>query len=578
MSPKRKRTNANRKAGESPPRPASAEAPVAAAPAPGLSNSVAYLLLFGVICVALFFRFHQLAQLPAGMWGDEAVNGIDAMNSLRTGEFKAFYSGNFGREGLLIWLLAVSIQLLGNTVTALRVPSAVVGVLTVVMVFFTTRKLIDFFRRGGGGRLLDANAVGLLAALFLAASHWHTGFSRIAFRGILDPLFGLAAIYTMMLLLERSSYRHALLAGAVTGAGLYGYSSYRFVVFPLIFLVVFDGWRRHGFPLGAGKAIANPRLWTYSLVTVLIAVPLVRVVAADPDAFFRRSNMVSVFHKEDPAEEFRLSATKALGQFHIEGDPNWRHNYSGRPALPRLLGFCLAVALLGGPLMLLLLKRRWRDSRPGRALRDFAAPPLWLFLVLWALAGLTPAALTFDGRPHFLRSISSAPPVYILTALGCFAVIHLAGRSIPRGLAAWAVLFLSLFTPLYAIRTGYTSYFRDWAEHSSSRGYFMFDVARVAHRAATLPDGPEKYVVVGRPMHSDMSKSWNVQPIVYLTHTETEEAREAKRYRYITAGDIEHLPRSEAVRYFILSEVNDDDLEMVEKAVAEVAPNGTIIR
>jgi hypothetical protein len=513
------------------------------------------------------------------MWGDEAANGIDAMHSLRTGEFKAFYPENFGREGLLIWLLAVSIKLLGNTTVALRVPSAVVGILTVVMVFFAARKLVAFFRRGGAlGEALDANGIGLLAALFVATSHWHTGFSRIAFRGILDPLFGVAAVYMIMLLLERSSYRIALIAGAVTGLGLYAYSSYRLVVLPLVFLVIYDGWKRHGFLGGLGRPILNPRLWVFALVTMLIAAPLIQIVMADTELFFRRSRMVSVFNTEDPAHEFRLSATKALGQFHDEGDPNWRHNFTGRPALPLLLRFCFGAALIGGPLMLLLWPRSWRESAAGRALSECSLPGLWVFLVLWTLAGLVPAALTFDGRPHFLRSISSLPPAYILTAIGCFAGIHLAGRFAPRGLAAWVVLSLSLFMPLYAIRSGFVSYFRDWANDPSSRGYFMFDVARVANRASTLPDGPEKYVVVGRPAHSDMSKSWNVQPIVYLTRTETEEAREAKNYRYIVAGDIAQLRPSDEERYFILAEVKDEDMEAVEKAVSAVAPNATIIR
>jgi hypothetical protein len=187
---------------------------------------------------------------------------------------------------------------------------------------------------------------------------------------------------------------------------------FRFVVFPLLFLVLFEGWRRHrktGLCL-AGCA-ANSRLWLYAAVVVLVALPLLQVVIESPERFFGRAGAVSVFATEAPAAEFIDSAAKALGQFHLSGDPNWRHNISRKPALPTVQGVFFLLALLALPL--------------GRRLRDNVPPALILFLLTWTLAGLLPAALIFQGRPHFLRSISAIPPVYMLTAIGFWGVLRL---------------------------------------------------------------------------------------------------------------------------------------------------------
>ena len=84
-----------------------------------------YTLLALVVSIALFLRVSHFSTLPAGLWPDECANGIDAMNSMRTGEFQVYYPANFGREGLYVWLNAVSISLLGNTVAGLRAPRGV---------------------------------------------------------------------------------------------------------------------------------------------------------------------------------------------------------------------------------------------------------------------------------------------------------------------------------------------------------------------------------------------------------------------------------------------------------------------
>src|SRR3989344_9535654 len=90
-----------------------------------------YLLITLVIIIAAFFRLYNIMQVPPGLYPDEAMNGNNALEALSsTGHFKVFYPENNGREGLFINIQALSIKLFGNEPWALRVVSAIFGILT----------------------------------------------------------------------------------------------------------------------------------------------------------------------------------------------------------------------------------------------------------------------------------------------------------------------------------------------------------------------------------------------------------------------------------------------------------------
>src|SRR3990167_8613426 len=93
------------------------------------------ILLFVVLFTAFFFRFWQLDSIPPGLYPDEAMNGVNALEAIDNGQYKAFYPENNGREGLFINIQAASIALLGNTPLALRIVSAKFGALTIGAVF-----------------------------------------------------------------------------------------------------------------------------------------------------------------------------------------------------------------------------------------------------------------------------------------------------------------------------------------------------------------------------------------------------------------------------------------------------------
>ena len=141
--------------------------------------AIAFVL---VVAIAIFFRFWQITSIPMGLYPDEAMNGVDALDSLKSGNFSVFYPNNNGREGMIIWLDALAIKAFGITPWALRVFPALAGVLAVLGLYFLLKELFEI-------------RIALAGSFFMATGFWAMLFSRIGFRASLMIPFILFALY-----------------------------------------------------------------------------------------------------------------------------------------------------------------------------------------------------------------------------------------------------------------------------------------------------------------------------------------------------------------------------------------------
>jgi len=122
-----------------------------------------HLILIAIIALAAALRLYSLDTIPPGLWPDEALNGTQAL----TEPLKLFYPENNGREGLIMWLDALSFRFLGVSMFSFRLVPAIIGILTVLGIYLL------------GSEMFKKKSVGLLAAFFVATSFWHINFSRI---------------------------------------------------------------------------------------------------------------------------------------------------------------------------------------------------------------------------------------------------------------------------------------------------------------------------------------------------------------------------------------------------------------
>lgn len=139
------------------------------------------LFLILVFLLAFFLRVYKLGEYPVGFLWDEAALGYNAYSILETGrdeygKFLPIIFKSFGdyKPGLYVYLTVPTVAIFGLNEFAVRLPSAIAGSLTVILLYL----LLAEARFTQIGKRFYADSVPIVAALFLALSPWHINFSR----------------------------------------------------------------------------------------------------------------------------------------------------------------------------------------------------------------------------------------------------------------------------------------------------------------------------------------------------------------------------------------------------------------
>ncbi len=451
------------------------------------------LALLLILLVAGIFRLWQIDRLPPGLFGDEAVNGLDALDAL-AGRPQVFYPANFGREGLHMLLLAPAIRLLGPTALALRLPSVLAGIVTALATYWLGREL--FARTWLRGTLVP-----LLAALFLSTSYWHIHFSRFGIRGVFTPLMAALAFAAFWhganriagtvaagrsVLRDGRSWGWFLLAGLFTGLGVHFYTASRLIpIFLGGFLLVqaLFAWllSRRGRPTVSST---HPPLLTRAFgpivglyaVAALVFAPLGLYFLRTPGSLTQRASAVSLANPEisggDPLGRLMQAAAANLMQFFWPGagDPARFYNLPGRPVFDLLT----AVFVLAGLALCL-----W-------ALRRGSSPHL--FLLLWFPAMLIPTFLAVDRFPTLPRALGVLPGIYFFPAIALGELARWAQRRPgPTHRTSWAIAALIVVLLLWHGALTARDYFTRWGPAPETFDAYEGDIAAAAGWLAEHP-------------------------------------------------------------------------------------------
>ena len=434
------------------------------------------IIISAIILLAAFLRFWQIGGIPPGLYPDEAMNGVNALDALETGEFKVFYPDNNGREGLFINIQAISLKIFGPEPWALRGVSAFFGVLTILGLYFLARELFG-------------KNPAYFAAFFMAVSFWHINFSRIGFRAIMVPFFTVFAFYFLFKALRTQKLYCYILAGASLGLGLHTYIAFRFVpILAIIVLAVyFLEWRQnhktplpsvrrwYGFFFGQGFQ----KLYIFAATATICVLPLAVYFLNNPEDFIGRGGQVSVFASENPVKELALSTGKSFLKLFWNGDHNWRHNLAGAPQLLWPVGVLFIIGFI------VSAKEAFRQK--ARALTHW-------FLILGFFLLSLPEILTTEGLPHALRSIGTIPFVFMFAGLGARAVFsdmhwkktaHQIWCYMGVGAILAAIAFLGAF-----------QYFYLWDSRAETQDAFSQGFVDIGKYLNGLPPEIQKTVIV----------------------------------------------------------------------------------
>ncbi len=364
----------------------------------------ALVLLLGLSAAV---RFPGLGQAPPGGYFDEAKNALVARGIVE-GARPVFVADATQLPALPFYPLAAAVALRGSSVESVRMVSAVVGTLTVLVLYLLARRLLP-------------RPAALTVAFLAVGMRWHLNFSRVGFIGIWVPLLSTVAILLLVRALAGSRRGPWIGLGAVAGAGVQTY--YAFNAVPVVLLAFLASARLRGGPsAGFDRRRDRRRLLQGVLLAaataLVVLLPLLVFAVRNPDAFLERYGSVAIWnpaHQLDVPSALASNARAHLLMFGYRGDGNPRHNILDAPLLTSVESILLMLGI---------------GVAVGRGLAFPGAP-----LLVWLAALLLPGVLTIEA-PQAYRTIGAIPAVLLLCGEAVAFLGRLAagasGRSRPR--------------------------------------------------------------------------------------------------------------------------------------------------
>lgn len=387
-----------------------------------MSNQKANVYLVLIVLLALLLRTVWLWQIPNGVFHDEALNGYESYSVLTTlhdryGRFLPLFYNSFGedyRDGFYILFTVPFIKLFGLNPFSIRLPAAIIGSATVIVVYFLAKELFS------------SNKFGLIAALCLAVSPWHIQFSRIAFRAILLPFF--VCIAVLFFIKSFKNPKYIALSSLLFGVGLYTYASAR-VFIPLFVLCLAIRYWKH---------LYKNKIYTFVgllLFTGILA--LLSTVWLSPQGMLRVES-VGINNNLSTIIPTYLSYFSPNFLF-INGAGNVSHS----PAKIGQLYYWEIFTIIIGIITIFKLTAKQRD-----------------ILILWLVLYPLPAAIVGDpdivSGPHALRAIVGTPIFAIISAQG---LIFLESFLKPQKIWRLFYLFILILSLIFIWKRYFIDYY-----------------------------------------------------------------------------------------------------------------------
>ena len=391
------------------------------APAPAARSFYArHGPLLAILLVAAVLRIVWLTGAPPGLNQDEAANAWNAWCLLRTGHdqvgagWPVFYFRALGenRSPLFLYTL-LPFQLLGGmNVWTTRLPSAVSGLLSILLLYWIANRLFN-------------RPTALVAAALLALAPWHMQLSRFGHEAALGPLLACTALAALLwagfpLGAEptRPSVWKGLVAGLAIGVCCYGYPAIRLFI-PLFLvacvLMTCRAWWRwlhqHAALLAATGLVIG--------VGVTFG-PLLYHHVAHPEVIGKRGAFQALWPEDAPLS---AKAAAVAERYIAHFDPVYLFSYADRNQVHTAAGYGLFNWYVL-PLMVAGLAAILCNLRKSRAART-----LLCWVVLYPVADCFHQGLPYraaDGSWHSsLHMLRGAPGLVapaLLAAVGAAAV------------------------------------------------------------------------------------------------------------------------------------------------------------
>jgi len=399
------------------------------------------ILLIAIILLAAFLRLWALSSYPIGLNADEAALGYNAYSLLTTGKDEHGHPwpvnlesfGDF-KPALYAYILIPFVKVLGLTELAVRLPSAIFGIVSVALIYFLVREIYE------------KNSLALMSALILAVNPWALHFSRGAWETNLATCLMILGVWSFIRWKNTQKSKLLFLSVFSLVLSLYSYQSAR-VIAPLLGLGLVV--------LNFRKLLSLPKKTLISLIifTVLMLAPLaVSVISSDAASRFSGVGLLADEGPLNRVKEFRGQHPDPSGFL-----PKFLHN---RPVIYTIQFMNNYLSHFSGDFLFVNGDAIERNRIPETGLfylfdflflipgaiyiarnRNSNTKIIWLWIVIAPVA----SALTFQS-PHALRSFNLVVPLTIIVAAGYCWTLDIVGQIKNRFLRFIPyALFIALF-------------------------------------------------------------------------------------------------------------------------------------
>lgn len=396
-------------------------------------------LLLLILLLAFLLRIIKVGSFPP-LYTDEASFGYNAFSLLKTGRDEygtrlPVILRSFGdyKPALSSYLAIPFVAVFGLNELAIRLPSVILGTLTVLLIYFLTREIFK--------KSVISYKLSVISSFLLAISPWHIHLSRMSMLVGIELFFMTAGIYFFIKgVKEKAGY--LFLSSLCFALSLYVYYGTRLTL-ALILISLFVVFRKR--LLQKKKAI-----FLSGLLALVILIPLFLTFLKNPAILTARVKWVSLFRYP----EVRGRIWDAIG-FDAGMPPlfvRFLHNkpvYYAKDILRRFLqhfspSFLLFQGDQASPFHIWGMGVSYLVFYPFLLLgfvefvRHFKRE--WWLILFWLLIAPLPASLTAY-TPAANRSFNLVVPLQIITALG---LVKFFGK-VKKGLQLNKILLLFTF-------------------------------------------------------------------------------------------------------------------------------------
>lgn len=371
--------------------------------------------LFAIVILAAVLRIYRLDSVPPSISWDEAAVGYNGWTIANFGKDeygKSFpmYFRSFAddKHPVHVYVTAISEKLLGLSEFSTRLPSALFGILNVLLIFYLTKLLFN------------KDVIALVASLILAISPYNIHFSRFNHEANFALLFFMLGL-TFFLLSVKKNNNFLPLSIFSFALSFISYHPSKIVV-PLIIILLTILYPRQIFK----------RNWSNFLSLLVGAIFLFLIILNPQLLGIARVNQTSI--GREAAEKtalFRITKSDLLGRINlifnqyvshfspqylfISGDKNPRLSSQGAGEFYVFDAIFLPLGLFN------LFRKKSKES---------------LIVLAWAALAPIPSALVSEA-PHAGRAVFMMGSFHIISAAGLYFGFSFIRRKVFKlGLAA----------------------------------------------------------------------------------------------------------------------------------------------